>query len=444
MPTARRHPHAPTHPHPRTPHRRGSIYVLVLLVSMIVLVSGLGAIMLSRANVRTSIATRDWSEAGVAARSGIEYALAVMNSSSTWRSDATSGAPIGPMRVGNAAVSVELVDEADANLADDPSQSVRIYAAAKVNSAARTFSVLASPSSTTGLDVLRCPVHTAGTLTVSGNAVVSGGPLSCAQTLSNSAQLTSDIETASLSSSGFINGYVRTGMPAKTMPGATAWTTLSAVATPIPFASLTGGTIDRAVITTAVNTTGNPANPYGVYTITVPTLSTLTIKRSRLQATLLITLSASSNLVVQDENLWDPGSTTYPTLLVKGGLLTSATIGGSTTGANLSEATTGTNYNPTNAPYSSVTDSDTLDTYPSEIHGIVHIMDASVTVTLASNLKLIGSVIVQGNATINTAATLTANPTLLTAPPTGYSDASTIKMAPVPGSYKWEVADANP
>jgi hypothetical protein len=71
-------------------------------------------------------------------------------------------------------------------------------------------------------------------------------------------------------------------------------------------------------------------------------------------------------------------------------------------------------------------------------------MDASITVTLASNLKLVGSVIVQGNATINTAATLTANPALLSSPPTGYSDASTIKMAPVPGTYRWEVADVNP
>lgn len=424
--------------------RRGSIYVLVLLVSMIVMVAGLGAIMLSRANIRSTVATRDWSRAGVAARGGIEYALAVMNTSGTWRSDAGNAAPTGPMTVDGAAVSVALVDEADADLANDPSQPVRVYAAARVGSARRTYSVLAAPASTTGMDVLRCALHTGGTLTVSGNALVSGGPLSSNSNISNSATPTSDVETNTLSSSGFINGWVRTGMAAKKMPGDTAWTALAAVATTIPWGSIPGGTIDRQTLTAGTNAIGNGPNASGVYAIGVPALSTLTIRRSRIQATLLVTLAASAKLVVQDENLWDPPSAASPTLLVKGGLLSSATIGGSTTNAALSEATTGTNYNPANAPYNGVVDSDTLDAYPCELHGVIHFLDSNTAVTIASNLKMVGSVIVAGNATINTAATLTANPTLLSSPPTGYSDASTVKMAPVPGTYRWEVADANP
>ena len=47
------------------------------------LVAGLGAVMLSRSTVRASVANRDWSEAGIGAQSGLEYALAVMNTSSS-------------------------------------------------------------------------------------------------------------------------------------------------------------------------------------------------------------------------------------------------------------------------------------------------------------------------------------------------------------------------
>ncbi|HVU62531.1 MAG TPA: hypothetical protein VHC70_01045, partial [Phycisphaerales bacterium] len=145
--------------------RRGSVYVMVLLVSMIVLVIGLGSVMVSRSAARATIATADWSEAGLGAQSGVEYALAVMNSSPTWRSDTTSGGVIAAPKVGRATVVVSIVDEADGNLADDPTQSVRVYGAASVGTTSREYSVLATPSSSVGLDVLRCGVYAAGNLT---------------------------------------------------------------------------------------------------------------------------------------------------------------------------------------------------------------------------------------------------------------------------------------
>jgi hypothetical protein len=417
--------------------------VLILMVSMIVLVTGLGAVSLSRSNIRSTVATRDWSEAGLGASSGIEYALAVMNTSPTWRSDAASGTPIGPITVGRSAAIIALVDESDADLDDDNTQPVRVYSVAKVGAAARAYSLLCAPSSTTGMDVLRCPVHSAGNITVAaaGAAVVSGGPLSANNQITNSAALVSDIETNTLNSSGYIQGFVQTGMPAKAMPGTTAWTALAATATTIPWGS-TGGTIDRAVLGPGINTVGGGVNASGVYAINVPILSTLTIRRSRICATLLITLSASSALVVKDENAWDPPSTSKPALLVRGGLFSSANLGGSSASTVLSEPDNATNYNPAGAPFNSLTDTDTADTYPCELHGLFHFIDAATAVTISSNVRVVGSIIVQGNATINTTATLTASPTLMSSPPTGY--AAVGPMTPVPGTYRWEVADVNP
>ena len=434
-------PHHRSLRHP-APARRGSVYVLVLGASLLVSVVGLGAVLLSRTSIRATTTSRDWSEAGIAAQSGIEYAVAVMNTFSTWRTDATSGGPIGPIGIGRARVMVTLVDETDGNLSNDSTQPVRIYSVATVGAATRCYSAQAALISTAGLDVLRCPVHTAGNITSSGNAVVTLGPLSSAGTLSNSASLTSDVEANSVTSSGFILGYVRTGMPAKTMPDATAWNALIGSATAISYGSLGGGKFDKDILTPGLNTATSSTNAAGVYSINVPLLSTLTIRRSRLQATLLVALGIGSSLVVQDENLWDPGSSNLPTLIVQGSLGSSVTLGGSSTSAPLSEVTLSTNYNPSGAPYNSVTDSDRLDTYPCELHGVFHIL-SNIPTTLGTNIKMIGTLVSAGNVTINTPATLTASPTLLSSPPIGYSDPAHSAMAVVPGTYRWEVAGVN-
>jgi hypothetical protein len=418
------------------------VYILVLGASTMIAVVGIGAVALSRSSVRATVAGSEWSEAGIAAQSGVEYMVAVMNSSSTWRSDLKSGKPYGPFAIGRAKVAVTVVDEVDNDLSDDIAESVRVYAVATINSSTRTYSALVQPASTVGYDVLRCAVHAAGDITISGNAVSSLGPISCNAKVSNSVQPTVDIETSTLSSTGFITGYVQTGVTAKTMPGNTAMSSLSAVATTIAY-SATGGAIDKEVLTPTLNTISGTTNASGVYAISVPLLSTLRIKRSRLQASLVVTLGASAQLIVQDENLWDPAAPNLPALIVQGALLSSVTLGGSSTAGPLSESTVATNYNRAGAPYNGITDSDTTDTYPSELHGLYHIYSA-IPLTINSNLKTIGCIIAGGTVTISTAAQLAANPTLLSSPPSGYADPVNSTMRVAPGTYRWEVADVNP
>jgi hypothetical protein len=403
-------------------------------------VVGIGAVALSRSSVRATTASRDWSAAGVAAQSGIEYAIAVMNSSSTWRTDLTSGAVYGPLAIGAAKVGITLVDEADGDLSNDASQSVRVYAVATVGGATRTYSVLTAPTSPVGYDVLRCAVASAGSITVSDAAVVTFGPLSANTNLSNSAQITSDVETGTLDSTGFILGYVQTGLVAKNFPGVTGWNALAASATTISYAA-TGNTIDKEVLTPGLNTISSTTNAGGVYAISVPASSTLRIRHSRLQATLLITLGVGSQLIVQDENLWDPGAPSQPALLVQGGASSSVTLGSSTNA--LSESAQDRNFNRAGAPYNGVTDGDTTDTYPNELHGLYHIISA-IPVTISNNLSVIGCVVAGGNVTISTAANLAATPALLSNPPTGYSDPSSSDIRIVPGAYQWVVANANP
>ena len=101
------------------------------------------------------------------------------------------------------------------------------------------------------------------------------------------------------------------------------------------------------------------------------------------------------------------------------------------------------NYNPVAAPYGGVSDSDTADTYPCELHGLFHIIPAN-QVTIASNLRLIGCIVAGGNVSISTTAQLAATPALVSSPPPGYADPVNAKMLISPGTFRWEVSSANP
>jgi hypothetical protein len=279
-------------------------------------------------------------------------------------------------------------------------------------------------------------VASSGNLSVTGPIAATLGPLSCNSAMNNNSQITADVETNTLSSSGFINGYVQTGVAAKTIPDQSGWNALIGGATTIPFQS----TLDRQLIAPGVNTAGGGTNGAGVYTISVPALSKLTIRRSRVQATLLVSLGLSAQLVVQDENLWDPGKSGAPSLIVKGGALSSVSLSGST---NQLVESSGNNYNPAGAPYNGVSNSNTTDSYPNELHGLFHVA-SNISLSLGDNLTVIGCVVGGGAVTISKGCVFAAQPTLLSSPPTGYGDPSKGAMLVSPGTYRWVVSDVNP
>lgn len=422
--------------------RPGSVYVLVLGASTMIAVIGIGAVALARSQVRATSSAADSGEAGVGARGGAEYMVAAINADASWRTNLRNDRPYGPFKIGRAGVAVTLVDAADGDLTNDASQPVRVYSTATVNGATRTFSALLESASTTGLDALRCALHSAGDVSVTAAAIATLGPISSNGKITNSASLVANTESATLSSTGFINGVVKTGVAAKTMPGNAAWTALSAVATTIPWLS-TGGNIDKEVLTPGKNSVSTTVNASGVYLINVPAVANLQIHRCRLQATLLIQLGLGASLTIKDENLWDPppGAPNQPSLIVQGGnLLSSVTI--SAKSGDLKESP-GVNFNPPGAAYLGVTDSDTSDTYPNELHGLFHLLTVA-PVTISGTPTIIGCVIAGGDVTISGSASMTANPGYLMAPPAGYTDPAQYKMRVGQGNFRSEVTNVNP
>lgn len=427
--------HSRPSPRRTAPTRRGSIYVLALGASTLVVIAGLSVIAITRAQGRSADAERDSSEASLAARSGVEIAAASVNTITAWRTSMRNNAPIGPLTIGRAQVTLFLTDESDADLANDPSQPVRTTAVARVGTSTRALSARLIPVGNLGLDCLRASVVAGGTLSVTGSTSISAGLLMCGTTLSNAAQLTADIEAKSVTSTGFINGRVTTDVQAQTLPTDSVWDTYAARATVISYTN-SSETIDRKLLSPASNPFGI-ANPAGIYRIDVPANKTLVLSRSRLQATLLVKLGAKATIALNEEVNWEPPSATQPILIIAGNMNSGVTL--NLSAAALSESGHSINLNPPGSPYAGLSNTTSTDTYPSQLRGLIHVVGSSTSVSLQGSTRLTGCLIAAGDVSVSGTPTMATLPALLTTPPVGYTKATGIIMQIEPGSYQWVV-----
>lgn len=404
------------------------------------MIVGLSAVALAHASSRTTVASRDWQEAGILARSALELTTSVLNATPNWRTTLRHGQTLS-FTIEGARASVSLYDETDADFTNNTSDPIRLYATVVKGPARRIYSVLLTPDATLGLDALRCALHSDKDITSEATASFSNGPLSANGKLTNSATITGDAEiTGTLTSSGSINGLVTNPAPRKDMPAAGAYSPAFTGATSLGSVTMfTGRTLGNMVLSNASNPYGIP-NANGIYSISVPPLTTLTISRARLKASLLVTLQAvSARLLITDAVLWEPADATRPALVVVGNSGGQVDFQGSTT--SLSEATASANFNPPGTPYNSVSNTTTTDTYPAQLRGLFHIVGQYVIVNVNTNANIAGCILSDAPVSLKNTISLTADPLLYSSPPTGYSSAATPTLRMTPGTFRWETID---
>lgn len=124
--------------------RRGSIYLMMLGASLLVLVIGLAAVIGARDQHRDSEGVIAAAKARIMAESGVEVALERINADAAWRTTYTSGVWTPAETIGDATLSLRFVDEGDADLADNDTDPVRIFARAIVADAVRIDSAVAA------------------------------------------------------------------------------------------------------------------------------------------------------------------------------------------------------------------------------------------------------------------------------------------------------------
>ena len=108
----------------RAAARRGSVYLIVLSVSMIVLVIGLSGLMVSRIEQRSASAVSDMTQARLLALAAIEMGMFLMEADPNWRETFKAGVLPTDMPLGNGTLTLEAADPVNDNLTNNTTDPV--------------------------------------------------------------------------------------------------------------------------------------------------------------------------------------------------------------------------------------------------------------------------------------------------------------------------------
>jgi len=419
------------HPSSLVPHpsrRRGSAYLIVIAVAMIVATLGLGTMLAIRAQLRSAHSLGDAAEARLYALSAIELARLWISQDPQWRINRTTGVWAANQQIGSGTYTLEAADPVDGNLANRPHDPL-VVKATGVKGHARQRVQVTLAASPIPLPALAYPLHTGGQLHVNAGKTLTANAatLSTNGALRNDGTILGSVEVSWVQNLGIVTGTVTTGSPARAFPPAGVVDLYANLGTEIS----PGNTIDKQVLTPGRNPWG-ATNPDGVYVIR--TTSDLVIKNSRIQGTLLV-ICPGKKVTLDTGVLLQPYRSDYPALIVDGDAILQYS-----SDKALSESTAATNFNPPGAAYKGVADSDTSDEYPSEIQGLVHVRGS---LNLKNAALLRGIAIAESTNTTDAVRFEGTNEiaydrNLYLSPPQGYTTA--VQMQPAPGSWR-QVAD---
>ena len=415
--------------------RRGGAYVVVLSVTVIVALMGIGSILAGRVRLRTAQVGNEAAEARVLAQTGAEAARLWISEDPEWRKNYPTQ-KVGPgaaFKLDGGSFSVELDDPADGNLTNRPND-VTALTSTGVKGGARQIIQVRLKAKPTPLPALAFALHTAGqvhVLTGQGLAVA-GSAVSTNNNVDNQGTITGDVEIAAsnMFSQGTVNGAIRTSAKSKAFPPKSVIDMYADLGTVIDPGPLIAG---RVLAPNYNVWPGGGSNPDGVYVIR--TSSDLTIKNTRFQGTLVI-ICPGRTVTIEGNNLLHKASRPdYPVLIVDGNAVFAYESSGL-----LQEALLGVNFNPDGAPYPGADPDDLigdlLDSYPSQIEGLVHVTG---TVTFKNTAKIKGALLCESALTTDAVRvegtnTIEYDRNLFIEPPQGYAES--IKMVVETNSWK--------
>ena len=117
--------------------RRGSVYLIVLSVSMIVLVIGLSGLMVSRIEQRSASAVSDMTHARLHALAAVEIGMFIMEADPlNWRALFKAGFLPTDMPLGNGTLTLEAADPLDGDLTNGAADPV-LFTGIGIEGAAR-------------------------------------------------------------------------------------------------------------------------------------------------------------------------------------------------------------------------------------------------------------------------------------------------------------------
>lgn len=426
--------------------RRGTVYVFVLGMLMLVMLSGGAAVVVARARTRTISQANDTIRAEALAESAVEYALTTLSQDPLWRMRYLSGVESARVALGGGSFTFKLVDEVDGNLNNNQYDPIRIYGIGIAGTATQVVSVAAG--GTGALTCLNAAVMSAGNIdcgraslalgtgVLASNTDVHGGTGS---TVAAKVEAAGTVYPETWSLTGSVTG----GVPQRGMPPSTVFDYYIANGTSIPYSSIPGGNIQRVVLSPLTNPYSLAFNPKGIYVIDCQN-QRLIISGCRIVGTLVVlNPGAGSSLGAAgggaDQINWVPAVSNFPCLLVKGDISISFCP---TAGSTLDELGNA-NFNPLGVAYPYPTGSSNLtatDSYPSAIGGLIYVSgNVTGSVSGTGTYPVLSNLVVGGTFSAGKDKyTVNYVSTYLSSPPPGFACSGT--PVPTPGTWRRELS----
>ena len=339
------------------------------------------------------------------------------------------------MTMGNGTIEWKLVD-ADGDLDDDDSDSVRLYGIGTIGQNVYTKSVLLEPAGT-ALTSLEVALQSGGNITFYWHADSDQIISSNGSVTTNGSTINSDVEAVG-QINGSVNGNATEGITPRQMPGSSVFDYYLNNGTIIDINDLPLGTgpasgkrmLEEVVLSPGNNPYGaGKTNPQGIYVINCKSQD-IRIKLVRLVGTLVL-LNTGNGSDLDNDQHWEPAVRNYPVLLVDGDI-TFNWHGEHMLRESLAPA----NYNPPSTPYLGESDTDMIDEYPGVIKGLIYVSD---DLTISHDCVIEGVIVVGDQTTINDITNLTFDPIFLNNPPPGFGSGSEVSISP--GSWRRETSD---
>lgn len=364
--------------------RTGSAYVMVLASSVIVTAITLGGLALNRAQRDAYQAQQDLRRARMAAASGLEASTRILSPTIDGR-QAMSDPVNLPAEIDGVELRYDIFDTIDASLTNDITQPIAVTVEARFGSARQMITGSMSPR-LTPVGMAKYGVAATGSVKLSGTVVdVPAGIYSGSGVDASNSNV-----AAPVYSPGNITGTTYLGTRTTVGNQSTAplddLSGLFAAATRISYSSISGGDIDKVVLSPTINPYGAATNPRGIYLIDCEGQQ-LKLKNARILGTLLVVNAKSDSKWEDSPNVASfdprlPAVVWYGTLTID------------THSEDLFESAERLSFNPPGAPYFGVTDTDQLDSFPSLTTGtVVVIGDLKVD----RKLSIDGRLLVHGN-----------------------------------------------
>lgn len=404
--------------------RRGSAYVAILGVSLMLSVVGFSALLSVRVDRRATQAGSDFTQARLLAQSAIEMGIRDVGKDQAWRTEHPNGAWESNRALASGTYTLTGVDPNDGVLNNSNLDPLLLTGTGQAGVAAYKLSatlVAYEPP----LECLGVPLHAGNDLSLSSATLTVDAAISANRTVSASlSTVNADVEAVSTITGSTYTKSLSPGGSPKSMPTSAVFDYYVANGTPINYAALSpAGTIERILLSPTSNPFGGAVNASGIYVIDCANQD-VTIRDARIEGTLVLLNVASGSSAAKSVN-WHPAVENYPSLLVRGKFQFNMDT------AALDESKLGINLNPTGADYKGVANSTQTDTYPSKLYGLFY---ASSDVTVTNPLNLDGVLVGGNNVAMDDSVTFTYDEKFKNNPPPGFQEEPVMVLSP--NSYR--------